>query len=83
MALELTANEIDALWEQGYRPYEIYTTNPEPVFYCDMMWDAGTITGWGITFVFAKRETLEKSYPFFDAIIGVDSLAYCNEVFHG
>ena len=74
MALNLTKNEIDTLWEQGFRPYEIYTKNPVAVDYFGEHKSAGEISGWEIKFVFSTREAL-KRYPFFDAIICVDSMA--------
>jgi hypothetical protein len=82
MAHNLTREEIDSLWEQGYRPYEIYTCNPEIVEYYGEIMQPGEIKGWDITFVFAKRESL-KTYPFFDCIIMGDCVASCTEIWHG
>jgi hypothetical protein len=82
MTLNLTQNEIDTLWDKGYRPYEIYTTNPEPVEYCGRTCDVGTITGWDIRFVFSTRELLE-SMPLFDAVVCVADMSVCEAVWHG
>jgi hypothetical protein len=79
---DLTQMEIDRLWDMGYRPYEIYTFNKEARFYCGKVWGAGTISGWDISFVFSTREKLQDM-PFFDAVIGVDSLRNCVTVWHG
>lgn len=82
MALNLTQAQINELWEKGYRPYEIYTKNPAPVEYYGEQKQAGEIDGWDIKFVFARRETL-KTFPFFDCVIGQDSVATCTEIHHG
>lgn len=82
MAHNLTREEIDALWEQGFRPYEIYTYNKEPVYYGGNLFDAGKVDGWNIELVFSTRELLE-SYPFFDAVIGTDSMANVETVWKG
>lgn len=74
MIINLTKTEIDNLWAQGFRPYEIYVKNPEPVDYFGEWKKAGEIGGWEIKFVFAKKESLAR-YPFFDEIIGIDSMA--------
>lgn len=70
----LNEDLIDQLWAEGFRPYEIYVFNRETVTYCGNECAPGTVAGWGIEFVFSTREKL-KTYPFFDAVIGVDSLA--------
>jgi hypothetical protein len=72
----MTRNEIDELWEQGYRPYEIYISNPFIVDYFGEVCAAGTVTGWDIRHVFATKEGL-KSYPFFDEIIGMSAVETC------
>lgn len=82
MKANLTQQEIDTLWEQGFRPYEIYTYNKEPVHYCNKLCDAGTISGWNIEFVFSTRERL-KTYPHFDAVIGVDTMTNVETVWKG
>ena len=74
--------EQHALWEQGYRPFEIYTFNDSPVEYYGAVKQAGAIPGWTIKFVFSTREKL-KTYPYFDAIIGVDSMYSFEETWHG
>jgi hypothetical protein len=70
------------LWNQGYRPFEIYTFNDSPVEYYGKLKQAGTIPGWDIKFVFSTREKL-KNYPYFDAIIGLDSMCSVGETWHG
>lgn len=82
MALNLTEKQIDDLWDQGYRPFEIYTCNPKPVIYYGEYMESGEVKGWEIQFIFAKRESL-VSYPFFDCVIGMDSVAACDTVWHG
>ena len=74
--------EQEKLWEHGYRPYEIYTYNKTPVLYLGEIMDAGTVDGWHIEFVFSTREKLE-TYPYFDAVIGVDSMASVETEWHG
>jgi hypothetical protein len=82
MQIDLTENQIDALWDKGYRCYEIYTFNEVPVMYCGKVCPAGTIGGWDIKFVFSTRQKL-NSFPFFDAIIGVDVVYSAESVWHG
>ena len=66
--LNLTKTEINTLWTEGYRPFEIYTYNKTDVPYYEDIAPAGTVSGWSIEHVFAKRQDL-KDYPFFDDII--------------
>jgi len=80
--LALTLEEIDALWEQGFRPYEIYTKNETEVEYFGETMPAGSIDGWEIKHIFAKRESL-NAYPFFDAVICGSDVSTCSEVFKG
>jgi hypothetical protein len=82
MAHNLTQQEIDSLWDQGFRPYEIYTYNKESAYYFGDLFEAGKIAGWNIEFVFSTRELL-KSYPYFDAVIGIDSMASVETVWKG
>ena len=82
MQIDLTENQIDALWNNGYRCYEIYTFNEKPERYCGKIWPAGTIGGWEIKFVFSTRKKL-NSFPFFDVVIGVDSVSNAESVGHG
>jgi len=82
MSLNLKRNEIDSLWNQGFRCFEIYTYNKTPVRYGENLFDAGKVSGWNIEFVFSTRELLE-SYPYFDAIIGADSLCIAETVWRG
>tara|TARA_B110000879_G_C10800570_1_gene366381 strand:- start:148 stop:600 length:453 start_codon:yes stop_codon:yes gene_type:complete len=82
MTLTITQNEINTLWDKGYRPFEIYLCNDEPEMYCGKMEEAGSIGGWDIKHIFATRDEIEN-YPNFDCIINIDSVAYCTEVFHG
>ncbi len=62
------------LWEQGYRPFEIYVCNDETVEYCGKQCAPGEVAGWEIKFVLAKRDELPY-YPFFDAVILASDLA--------
>lgn len=82
MQIDLTENQIDALWDKGFRPYEIYTYNKAPAYYGGNLFEAGKIDGWNIEFVFSTRELLE-SYPFFDAVIGIDSMTSVETVWIG
>jgi hypothetical protein len=75
-------NEGQVLWDQGYRPYEIYTYNKTDVVYCGEVKRAGAVLGWGIEFIFSTREKL-KTYPYFDAVIGVDCMASVEGTWHG
>lgn len=79
MALDITQSEINALWEKGFRPYEIYTCNDTPVEYCGELKQAGDVSGWNIKFIFATRESI-KTYPFFDVVIGLDTVSSCTEI---
>lgn len=80
--LGLTESEFDDLYERGYRCYEIYIKNPNKVEYYGKTHKAGTIGGWSIRFIFSTREKLE-SFPFFDAVIGIDSASVAECVWHG
>jgi hypothetical protein len=82
MSLNITQTEINTLWDKGYRPFEIYTSNPEPVMYCGKMEETNAVGGWDIKHIFATRDEIEN-YPNFDCIIMIDSVAYCTEIFHG
>ena len=79
MSLDITQAEINALWEKGFRPYEIYVCNDTPVEYYGELKQAGDVSGWDIRFVFATRESI-KTYPFFDVVIGLDTVSSCNEI---
>ena len=70
------------LWDQGYRPFEIYTYNDSQVKYLGEIREPGTVSGWEIKYVFSTREKL-KTYPFFDAVIGVDCMASVEDTWHG
>lgn len=70
----------DILWDMGYRPYEIYVYNDGPVEYCGKTCGAGTVSGWDIKHVFAKREHL-RHYPFFDAVICLSDMSVVSETF--
>ena len=82
MALNITQSEVNALWDKGYRPFEIYLCNDKPELYCGEVVEAGKITGWDIANVFATRDEIEN-YPNFDCIIACNSVSCCDEVFHG
>ena len=77
--LNLTKNEIDALWDKGFRPFEVYTKNPEPVLYFGKMVPAGTIEGWNITHVFARESDLDNM-PYFDCIIASSNIEACESI---
>lgn len=80
--LNLSRNEIDTLWNEGYRPFEIYTFNKTPVAYYGAIEPAGAISGWDIEHVFAKRECL-KEYPFFDEIIAISDMSVVINIWKG
>jgi hypothetical protein len=79
MTPNMTREQIDALWKEGYRPWEIYTTNKQAVEYCGETMAPDTIPGWEIEHVFAKRDSL-NSYPFFDCIICKSDLSIVETV---
>ena len=79
---DLAPEKLAELWEQGYRGWEIYTYNEKPVIYCGGVMPAGTVDGWDIKYVFAKRDSL-KTYPFFDAVIAQAWAGNCEEIWHG
>ena len=54
MTLNLTQDEINTLWEKGYRPWEIYTCNETPVKYFGELKQAGEISGWDIKHIFCN-----------------------------
>jgi hypothetical protein len=70
MSLNLTREQIDILWNQGYRCFEIYVFNDRHAIYNGEFCEAGTIPGWDIKFVVSTREAI-KEFPFFDCIIGI------------
>ena len=82
MQLDITQNEINTLWDKGYRPWEIYTCNDAPVNYCGELKQPGEIGGWDIKHIFSTREVI-KTYPFFDVIIIMDCVASCTEIWEG
>jgi hypothetical protein len=75
-------NEQKTLWDQGYRPFEIYMFNDSEVNYLGEVRKAGTVSGWNIKCVFSTREKL-KTYPNFDAVIGADCMASIEDTWHG
>ncbi len=82
---DYTKEEIDALWDKGFRGYEIYTYNKVDVvgvFGVDEVSKAGTVRGWDIEFVFSTPELL-KDMPFFDAIIMQAPATDCETVWEG
>jgi hypothetical protein len=84
--LALTQKEVNAYWEEGYRPFEIYVYNDEPVdYHCGRDYshnpiEAGQIAGWDIYHVFAKRDELTADYPYFDIIITTSVVGDCTEM---
>ena len=79
MTLNLTQDEINTLWEKGYRPWEIYTCNETPVEYFGELKQAGEISGWDIIHIFATLEAI-NTYPFFECLIMTDCVASCTEI---
>tara|TARA_B110000093_G_scaffold76369_1_gene83178 strand:+ start:133 stop:411 length:279 start_codon:yes stop_codon:yes gene_type:complete len=77
---EMTQQDINEYWADGYRPYEVYVCNPEPVVYCGVLEPAGSIGGWDIKHVFTKSDYL-NSYPFFDTVIMFSNVGDCEEMF--
>jgi hypothetical protein len=78
--MNITQKEIDERWELGFRPYEIYVSNSEPVYIFGKLHEAGEIEGWEIKHVFAKKCDLPL-YPFFDIVISTVWVGDCEEVF--
>tara|TARA_R110000851_G_scaffold168287_1_gene314114 strand:+ start:581 stop:898 length:318 start_codon:yes stop_codon:yes gene_type:complete len=78
--INITQEEINEMWDKGYRPYEIYVSNNRAEQYMGKVYQAGEISGWDIKQVFSLRSNIE-SYPFFDEIIMVSSMAFCEEIF--
>jgi len=74
----ITEEERDTLWDQGFRPWEIYVSNCSDEMYLGEIKKAGEISGWDIKNIFATREGIE-SYPFFDVRISMDTLDKCTE----
>ena len=80
--MQIDKTEFEGLWNMGFRPYEIYIYNQTPVYYLGEAVDAGAVSGWDIKHVFSTRELL-KSYPCFDAVIGLSDMAACEEFWKG
>ena len=79
MMINNTSPEFNAMWEAGFRPYEIYVFNETVVTYMGKPAAAGTVSGWEIKHVFAKRSEL-KSFPFFDVVIGYSDMSTVTEI---
>lgn len=77
---EMTLPELNGYWAEGYRPYEIYVCNDEPVMYNGTLREAGCIEGWDIKHVFTKFEWL-CDYPYFDTTILTSCVGDCEEMF--
>ena len=77
---EMTQQDINECWEDGFRPYEVYVYNSEIVKYCGVPKPAGTIEGWDIVHVFTKSKWFPL-YPFFDSVIMFSNVADCEEMF--
>ena len=75
-------SEQQTLWDQGYRPFEIYTFNDSPVKYLGEWKEAGEVPGWKIKYVFSTRENI-KTFPYFECVIGLDRFSSEVEVWHG
>ena len=80
--MTIDQTQFNNLWEQGFRPYEIYVFNESPTEYFGEILEAGKIAGWDIKHVFSTRELL-KTYPYFDAIIAISDMSVCNEIWKG
>jgi hypothetical protein len=76
---EFSKADLDELWEQKWRPYEVYMCNSEPVEYFGQQKEPGEVTGWDIEHVFARREDL-KDVQFFDAVITGSCMVVCDFV---
>jgi len=68
---EFSKEQLDELYNQDFRCYEIYTYNKTDVIYFGKPHAAGTVSGWDIEFVISKRELL-KDMPFFDCVITIE-----------
>ena len=77
---DLTQTEVNEFWEEGFRPYEIYVCNDEPVMYNGVVREAGTIEGWDIKHIFTKIQWLDD-YPFLDTVIMTSCVQDCEEMF--
>ena len=80
--INLTNSEFESMWEKGFRPYEIYVCNRKHEMYFGELKSPGEIKGWEIEHVFSTRELL-KSYPYFDAVIGISDMSVCDKVWKG
>lgn len=76
----LTQKEVNELFEEGYRPIEIYVYNDETVTYNGVIREPRSIEGWDIKHIFTKPEWVSQ-YPFFDTAIMLSSVCYCEEMF--
>ncbi len=65
---DVSEDQLNELYYQGFRCYEIYTYNKTDVVYVGKPHAAGTVSGWDIEFVVSKRDLLEEM-PFFDCVI--------------
>ena len=77
---DLTQKEVNALFEEGFRPIEIYVYNDETVTYNGVIREPRAIEGWDIKHIFTKPEWVSQ-YPFFDTVIMLSSVCYCEEMF--
>ena len=77
---DITQAEVNEYWKEGYRPFEIYVCNSEPVMYCGVLKPTGSIEGWDIKHVFTKFEWL-CDYPYFDTTILTSCVGDCEEMF--
>jgi hypothetical protein len=80
--MTMDQTQVNTLWDQGFRPYEIYVYNQTPTDYFGETVGAGIVAGWDIKHVFSTRELL-KSYPYFDAVIGSSDMSVCEEIWKG
>ena len=80
--MTIDQTQVNTLWEQGFRPYEIYTYNEAATDYFGETVGAGTVAGWNIKHVFSTRDLL-KTYPYFDAVIALSDMGVCEEIWKG
>tara|TARA_R110000824_G_scaffold860_2_gene5165 strand:- start:46 stop:363 length:318 start_codon:yes stop_codon:yes gene_type:complete len=80
---DLDDETVDMLWDQGFRPFEVYISNSVAVDYIgNDKAPAGTVSGWDIKHIFSTPSAL-KTMPFFDCIIMGSTLSDCKEYWKG
>jgi hypothetical protein len=80
---DLETRAINILWDQGFRPFEVYMSNSVAVDYIgNDKAPAGTVSGWDIKHIFSTPSAL-KTMPFFDCVIMGSTLSDCKEYWKG